>query len=309
MKSDRLITILMILLNTKRTTAKLLSQQLEVSVRTIYRDLDSLLVAGVPVNTIQGINGGIYIDENFKLDNSYFSTSEIIHLLHGLNGVENIFNDKGVNTTYEKIKHLVPDNKEKEIYNSTQKIEIDLTSWQEHESNIENLQIVKKALDNNQELIFDYIDKSGNQTSRNIEPYKLIFKELNWYIEGFCLEKKSFRVFKLSRMLNLTNSMINFTPRGFIPADNSVNGWIKDKLFYITVIFNQSILEMMIKRCGEKNIRLISNNSYEAEMPFTDDEYSYNLLLSFGKNIRCIKPNFVVNKLRKHINEISNIYK
>ena len=122
MKIERLIAILVILLNTKKTTAAELSEKFEVSTRTIYRDLDSLLVSGVPVMTMQGVNGGVYIDESYKLDNQYFSLSEITNLIVGIKSLESAIDDNVLITALEKLKSLVPKEVSNDFENMIQQI-------------------------------------------------------------------------------------------------------------------------------------------------------------------------------------------
>lgn len=308
MKIDRLIAILMVLLNKDKTNAKELADKFEVSTRTIYRDLDSLLIAGIPINTIQGINGGINIEKRFKVDKQFFSTQEITKLLVGLNGIDSILSDEGLNAAYEKVKSLVPETYKEDIQNFTDQIKIDLTTWQGHSSIKDKLKLIKQALEQSLILTFEYVNKKNKLSLRIIEPYKLTYKENSWYLEGYCLKRNDFRMFKLNRMLKLSIGSQNFAKRDFKPLDLTKDGWIKDKLFLIDVKFNHNILEQMIERCGEMNITPIDQKTFEAKMPFTNDSYSYNILLSFGTDIQCLGPQSVIENLKKHIKVILESY-
>ncbi|MDP5274915.1 helix-turn-helix transcriptional regulator [Chengkuizengella axinellae] len=308
MKIDRLIAILMILMNTNKTTAVILAEKFEVSVRTIYRDLDTLLVAGIPVMTAQGLNGGIYIDEAFKLDKQYFSLKEITHLLVGLKGIESAMDDHGLKAALEKVKSLVPEEVSDEFNDAMGQVSIDLLSWIGHSEIKEKLKKIKYGLSKSVVIWFNYINRRNKPSSRSVEPYRLLLKESAWYLEGYCLEKSDFRMFKLSRMIELKVTDQTFVKREFIPQRNDVNGWVKNQMMLIDVEFDYSILERMVERCGEKNIEKIGVTTYKAKMPFTDNAHSYNSLLSFGKNIRCVGPEKIRAKLLEHIESIKKMY-
>ncbi len=309
MKIDRLIAIMMVLLNNEKTNAKALADIFEVSCRTIYRDLDTLLVAGVPITTTQGVNGGVGIEARFKVDKHFFSTTEITNLLVGLNGIESAVGSEGIIAAFEKVKNLVPKDYLDDVLNQTNLIDIDLTTWQGHDSIKDTLKLIKKCLTLSVLISFEYINKKNEISKRMIEPYKLTLKENSWYLEGYCLTKCDFRMFKLSRMLNIEESSTIFVRRDFKPLVHSKVGWIKEKLFLIDVELKTNILEQMLIHCGEDNIYPINKTTYRAKMPFTNDSYSYNKLLSFGENIKCFSPRSVIDGLLTHIKKIESLYK
>lgn len=309
MKFARLIAILMVLLNNTKTTAKLLSEKFEVSVRTIYRDLDTLLIAGIPVMTQQGVNGGVYLDENFKIDKSYFSLNEITHLLIGLKGIETALNDTDLKLTLEKIKQLVPETINNEIENSFSQISIDLFTWQGHKEIKEKIKLARLAMTESKTLRFAYIDNKNRLSHRHVEPYRLLYKESSWYLEAFCLMRVDFRMFKFSKITDLKLTDLPYKKRVFTPQDQSKHGWIKDYILYIEIEFNAAILEDMVLVCGEKNITPLSQTRFKATMPFTDDVYSYNKLLSYGHDIMCTGPDHIIKNLMSHMDDLKNHYK
>lgn len=308
MKISRLIAILMVLLNTSKTSAGALAEKFEVSTRTIYRDLDTLLFAGIPIMTAQGANGGVYIEKDFKVDKTFFSINEITHLLVGLKGIESAIEDPDLIIALEKVKNLIPNNLSEDFNAAMEQISIDLHTWQGHGDIKDKLKTVRYALSKSFVITFDYINNHNTPSRRSVEPYHLLHKESSWYLEGYCLEKKAFRMFKLSRIIHLVLTDTIFIKKAFIPQENDASGWVKDKLLTIDVEFDFSILEPMVERCGEKQIKKIGETSYSAKMPMTDDAYSYNILLSFGKNIRCIGPDHIKEKFLEHIESIKRMY-
>ncbi len=308
MKIDRLIAILMVLLNVEKTSASLLAEKFEVSVRTIYRDLDTLLVAGIPVMTTQGYQGGVYIDEAFKLDKNFFSVNEIMHLLIGLKGIESAIDDHELKAALVKVKSMVPEDVSDELNDLIGQVSVDLLSWQGHGEIKDKLKLIKSALSGSFEVSFNYINKNNIHSRRSVEPYRLLHKESAWYFEGYCLEKNAFRMFKLSRILELEVTNRQFIKRAFTPRKNGSNGWVNDQLVFIDVEFNHSILETMVERCGEKQIESIGNSRYRAKMPIMEDAYSYSMLLSLGENIKCLGPQKYIDGLLTQLEKIRGIY-
>lgn len=308
MKNSRLIAILMVLLNTPKTSAAALAEKFEVSTRTVYRDLDTLLFAGIPIMTSQGANGGVFIEKDFKLDKNFFSLNEITHLLVGLKGIESAMEDPDLIIALEKVKTLIPDSLSEDFNTLMSQVSIDLHTWKGHGDIKDKLKSIRYALTNSLLISFDYINKTNTPSRRSIEPYHLLHKESSWYLEGYCLEKEDFRMFKLSRMMQLEVTESSFIKKEFTPLRNDSEGWVKSKLILADVEFDFSILEHMIELCGENQILQLDKITYKAKMPITDDAYSYNLLLSYGKNIRCIGPKLIKENLLKHIEEIKAMY-
>lgn len=87
MKVDRLVSIIMILLDKERVGAKELAEMFEVSPRTIYRDIDSINLAGIPIRSTSGVGGGFEIMQNYKLDKKVFSTTDLSAILMGLSNI------------------------------------------------------------------------------------------------------------------------------------------------------------------------------------------------------------------------------
>ncbi len=108
MKIDRMMTIIVMLLNRKRVTAKELADKFEVSVRTIYRDIDAIDMAGVPIISYSGNNGGFGIMENYKLDHQLLTPNNLCSLLTALQGINYTFEDIELESSIEKLRTLIP---------------------------------------------------------------------------------------------------------------------------------------------------------------------------------------------------------
>ena len=308
MKIDRLISIIMVLMNCERISAIKLAEMFEVTPRTIYRDIETISLAGIPIITHPGVNGGISIIPEYKVDKKFFTPSDISTLLMGLGSISTTLSNKEIIGTLEKVKSLLPKEQFKDIELKSNQITIDLTTWMGNKSFHPNLEKIKKALNESKYLLFEYYGRSNEKNNRCCEPYKLILKEGNWYLQGYCTLREDFRVFKLSRISNLKISDSTFIPRDFHAKPLDGSGWIDKRLITIKLLVDWSLREQMVERCGEENIKPYINNKLMIDFPFVEDDLGYNILLGFGDKCECLAPENVRRELIHRIKKLSNIY-
>ncbi|MDA3810475.1 MAG: YafY family protein [Spirochaetaceae bacterium] len=197
MKVERLISILMLLLNKRKLTAKELAEYFEVSVRTIQRDMDTLCSAGIPIYGDVGKYGGYQLTENYKLDRSFLTVNEMDTLVTMLKGFsDTLFNDS-IKTILEKMGGL------NKTSTNLGNFQIDMTPWGADKGFLETLNHINKAIEEKRFVSFEYYDLYNNKTLRKVEPYITILKSGSWYIYGYCLLREEYRLFKISRIFEL----------------------------------------------------------------------------------------------------------
>ena len=190
MKIERLLAILNILTERSKVTAPELSQKLEVSRRTINRDIDCLSIAGIPIVTEQGRNGGIYLMEGYTLNKRVLKKEELSDIIAGLKGIESVSGDSAENSF---LKTRI--SAEEEI------ILIDLASHYK-DSISEKIRIIKSAIKECKVIEFTYYSPDG-KSERRVEPYRILYKWSDWYLFARCHKSMEFRFFKLNRLLKL----------------------------------------------------------------------------------------------------------
>lgn len=203
MKESRLFRILYYLLQHKKATAPELAEEFEVSVRTIYRDIDYISSAGVPIYATQGKDGGIAILDSFTLDKSMLTEIEKEQILTALEAL--IATDgKTTDELLIKLKTLFQ-------MQTTNWIEVDFSDWFQEKPAQNIFNDIKKAILDRYVISFEYFNHQGNHVFRHIQPLKLLFKGKAWYVYGFCLLRNEYRFFKLwsyvkkKYKLNVTN--------------------------------------------------------------------------------------------------------
>ncbi len=308
MKIDRLMSIIMELLNCDKISAPKLAEKFEVATRTIYRDIDTIAMAGIPIVTTSGVNGGVSIMSEYKVDKKFFTASEISTLLIGLSSVSSTLSGKDVAGTLAKVKNLLPEKQIKDITFQASQIRIDLSTWMGQNHLKPNLDLIKHALVNNRYLVFDYYVPSGIKSKRCIEPCQLILKEGKWYIYGYCKLRKNFRIFKIIRMSNPELSEDSFVPREFDSNPLDGTGWVDDRLITLKLRVHKSLREKMLEFCGEENIAPYDNDWLLVDLPFTEDDHGYNALIGFGDKCECLEPLHVRKELVHRVKKLLNVY-
>lgn len=195
MKNDRLFQIVYLLLEKGTLTAPELSRALEVSVRTIYRDVEALSIAGVPVYASQGKNGGISLMPNFSFDKTLLSDEEQNQILYAIQSLRAA--EQPVDALLSKLGGLF----QKQNANW---IEVDFSRWGLGYTDSLKFDRLKNALIGRRALEIVYCSSSGETNRRVILPLKLIFKDKSWYLQAYCRMAQDYRLFKVNRITEMT---------------------------------------------------------------------------------------------------------
>jgi len=308
MKIDRLVSIIMILLEKERISAQELAKMFEVSTRTIYRDIEAISMAGIPVLATSGSGGGIEIMKDYKVDKKIFSTDDLSALLMGLSNISGMVRGSEVANALAKVKSFIPSEKAKSIELKASQIYIDLTPWEGNASVKNALEIIKKALQENRLLIFTYIDGHGSKTSRTVEPYQLVFKSRAWYVQTFCRLKNDYRLFRLSRMSDLKILEESFTPREYQKPFLDFEETARSLQTDIKIRIHKSVLDRILDFCPYERLSQDGEEYYLADYPFFDSDYYYDMLLSLGDKCEILEPAHVREKLKQKIKNLAEIY-
>ena len=174
MKNSRLFEMLYLLLERQALTAKELAQRLEVSERTIYRDIDALSAAGIPVFTQQGQGGGIRLMDQFVLDKALLSQAQQDEILFALQAIL----ATGGGAEGETLAQLTSLFRRE----GGDWLEVDFTDWGSGAAEREKFALVKGAILGRRPLSFTYYSSAGKQSRRTVEPARLVFKSGCWYL-------------------------------------------------------------------------------------------------------------------------------
>ena len=246
MKVDRLVSIIMILLDKKRIGAQELADIFEVSPRTIYRDIDAINMAGIPVRGASGVGGGFEIMQEYKVDKKVFSADDLSALLMGLSSLSGMIRGDELVHALAKVKSFIPADRAKEIELKANQICIDLSPWMGNRNIQPYLETIQSALQENKLLSFEYIAHHGNKTARTAEPYQLVLKGNHWYLQGYCRVRSDFRLFRLSRMSNLQMKEEIFAPRDYQKPQLDFDSILETMQTKIKIRIHRSVMDRVL---------------------------------------------------------------
>ena len=308
MKIDRLLSIVMLLLERQTMSAKAMADMFEVSLRTIYRDMESINQAGIPVVSTPGVHGGFEIMREYKLDKRLFTPADLTAILMGLGSLSSMPGSEEWVHTQAKVRSLLPLRQAQEIELKSAQIAVDLKPWMGNGAVTAALDLFKSALRVSRLVAFAYSDRSGVKTERRVEPYRLLLKDNRWYLHGYCLERNDFRLFKLSRMAEPDMQEDTFTPRQAPAPEADFSSIMAKKQQEITLRFTPALLDRIQEHCGPDNVHADGNGGYTASFPFIADDLGYSLLLSYGDQCECLAPREVRSELAERVKRMMRVY-
>jgi predicted DNA-binding transcriptional regulator YafY len=302
MRSERLLSILIIISQKGLVTGKDLAQHFEVSLRTIYRDIEKISEAGVPIAATGGKGGGYYIIGDYNLNNLFFNKKEIEPLIAVMDNLQFLFgNNQQFNDIVMKFQALRSGEEEK-----YEKLSIDMSHFSMEKELRDYLFLMNKAIEGSKTLEFDYINRKMNYSKRVVEPMQIEFTDGQWYIIAFCRVRGDFRKFKLVRIRNLRLGA------GFIKKEISkeeIRKVFKDSYkrnsILVTLRFSNKSGESLSEYFPKDKITPQEDGTFIVEEPFPNDEGLKKFILGFGSQCEVIGP----EEFRKDIKEyIKNIY-
>ena len=298
MKNNRLFKILYYVLEKGKVTANELAEKYEVSIRTIYRDIDVLSSAGIPIYATQGKGGGIEIADDFVLKKSFLSENEQEQILIALKGLE-LTNKEYENELLTKLTALFKTK-------NTNWIEVDFTNWQRSKSYDELFKDIKSAIINKNIVSFTYFSSNKKETSREVKPIRLLFKGWDWYVYAFCLSRNDFRYFKLSRIKEFEILSNTF-------EDDFDNIVLKKEMEYEETVFVKVKFDrkMTFRVYDEVSsaIEEDEDGNLYATVELPNDYNLYNYIFSYGDAAEVLEPKEIRDKIKNIINIMAKKYR
>lgn len=281
MKIDRLVGILSVLLQKDNVSAPYLAEKFEVSRRTINRDIEDLCKAGIPIVTRQGANGGISVMENFKIDKTLLTNSDMQAILTGLKSLDSISGTNRYRTLIEKFAgdgcELLSDNR----------IIIDLSGW-DKSAVAQKTALLESAIVKRTKVTFKYFSPSG-ESERKAEPYRIVFQWSNWYLWAFCTERQDYRIFKLSRMTELKATDEIFEERANCEFNRQDCFDIFDKIKALVRV-DKSAQWRVIDEFGADRLIYNENGDILINYVWSDKQSFFHHIMSFGDKAEILEP-------------------
>ena len=301
MQINRLFGIVYFLLEQKNTTAKALAERFEVSVRTIYRDIDALCSAGVPIYMNQGKGGGIALLDGFVLNKSVLSEKEQNDILLALQNLSA--------TQYPDVGGVLLRLSSLFKKSGVSWIEADFSPWGSDARQKALFGLLRSAVIGSRVILFDYFSAAGEKSARTAEPVKLVFKDRAWYLYAYCRGRQAFRTFKITRMTNVRITEETFERRTPEEAPAASDAPPSPERIDLRLKIAPSGAYRVYDDFDEKDVVKHADGSFTVSASLPDGDWLDTYLLSFGTTVEGIEPQSlrdrVAAKLRRMADALS----
>ena len=301
MKLDRMIGILSILLQQEKVTAPYLAEKFEVSRRTINRDIEALCMAGIPLVTEQGVNGGVSIMEGYKIERTLLSTSDMQAILAGLRSLDSVCGTNRYAQLMEKLSAGASN-----LLAGDTHILIDLSSWYK-DTLSPKIELLHSAIISGRRVSFCYYAPKG-ESRRTIEPYDLLFQWAGWYIWGWCEKREAFRLFKLGRMTELQVGEA-FEKRLRPPLPELSPERVFPKVYQVKAKIQPEYKWRLIEEYGLESFQVQPDGTLLFSFGFTDKTSIVGWIVSFGRGAELLEPKEVRKEVLEFAEGICRKYK
>jgi len=297
MKLERLISMIYMLLNNEVLSASALAEKYNVSQRTIYRDIEAICAAGIPVVSYQGVNGGYGIMEEYKMDKSLLGSYDVGSLITILHSMSTVFEDDRAMETINKLQTIRHDR--------TQSLSMDIGN--RHAYN-EMLRSLRAAITDRRVIRFEYINAKNERASRSVEPLRLMYKYNSWYMYGYCRTRQDYREFRISRIAGLVTSTEYFTNRhsAELPEQRSGRWMSGEATTDVVVHFSADCLAKAMDFFFDAEKTFHEDGSLTLRLKVHEPEktgWLIPIILGFGEKAVVVEPpelkDAVKDKLRK----------
>lgn len=305
LKIERLLSIVITLLNRKRVQAKELADTYGVSIRTIYRDIDTISLAGIPIVTYQGTGGGIGLIEGYHLEQGLLSEEEMKDIVIGLQSISTVLDENRTSQLLQRFRRLNSNAEQASFV-------IDYSGWKEGTKESDARNYIKSVIDASYMLSFQYCNVDGVKSERVVEPHTLVLKGQRWYLYAYCSDRQAFRLFKLSRMEQISKIEQHFEPRDI---SKEVLPWQpefikpKESASPILLQFNKRAKHIAEEWFGHEALQLQKDTgTYLVHVPYHENDWLYRFILGFGADVVVVEPLHLRYKIRELALEIADHY-
>jgi len=292
--NNRLFEIVYILLQKKKTTAKELADRFEVSTRTIYRDIETLSTANIPIYASKGKDGGIGLLDEYVLNKTILSEEEQNQILFALQGMKKV-KGQDEKDILEKLSILF--NKKINDW-----IKIDFSNWGNIQE--ERFDIIKSAILNKQLVQFTYYNSNGEESKRIVEPLQIWFKDKSWYLISYCRNKEDYRIFKIARIKEVKMLQEHFERE--LPKEE--NEQYNFKIIELELEINKAMTYRVYDEFESKEITKKQDGNFMIKVKYPENEWVYGYILSFGEHAKVLSPGYAKNIIKDKLQKTLKNY-
>ncbi len=297
MQINRLFEIIYILLDKKTATAKELAEYFEVSTRTIYRDVETLSSAGIPIFMSKGKGGGISLISGYVLNKAVLTDNEKTNILSSLKAFSSVDLSEQ-DSTLNKLSAMLGDK-------NTDWIEVDFSNWSDGGKEKKLFANLKIAIINKNIVNISYSNGKGEISNREIEPLKLCFKGQSWYVYSFCQLKKDYRFFKLTRISKLEIMAEKFerdTPKQILTEETYHTQQSETVKLKISKKFAFRVYDEF------PQYEIDENGDFIVDVFISDKNWLHSYICTFGQHAEILEPKHIRNDFIKYLQDTLKNY-
>ena len=301
MRADRLLSLMMLLQTRGQMTAEELSVELEVSKRTIYRDIEALSIAGVPVYASGGPGGGYALLDSYRTSLTGLNENEIraLFMLTIPSPIADLGVSKQLKTAILKLTSTLAGDHHEHTDYLRQRLHLDAASWFQTDEPVPHLKVVQEAVWQDRQLVLSYRRRNGTVSERTISPYGLVAKASIWYLVA--ATDKGMRVYRVSRIQAVQMTQTHFArPQEFDLAEFWI-GWVtsyKTSLpkYPVTLRIGPDLVPILPYILGEGVRSLVEQAQPDSEgwrvvnYTFERIEEAQTYVLGMGASVDVIAP-------------------
>ncbi len=297
MKYQVMIKMLLLLTSRRKVTAREIAERFEISVRSVYRYVEELNVAGVPIDVVRGRYGGIFIADTFKLPSGFFTRGEYAAVENALTAMLSTMSDEDLISALEKLKRQQKaDRRELSVCGN---IIVDGGAWADLGKFPQKMKVCEQAVKDSLCLEIDYISRDGEHSKRVIDPYVLILKQNVWYVYAFCHTRQDFRTFKIGRIKGARFTGRGFTKEEIDRRDIPLNfEYTSEQLVPVTLEIAANAVADVEEWLGVDNIEP-RGNGLVANVSLPDDGMLVNKILGYGGKVKVVAPADLKKRVRE----------
>ena len=310
MKIDRLLSIIIYLLNRELVPARELADRFEVTVRTIQRDIETIALAGIPIMSVQGPGGGYSIMDTYKMDRRLMSADDMYFIIKALKGISDSIEDRGIDSTLEKMTGLVPPSATERFLQRDEKLHIDFSMLGGNEEHRRVLRKINEAVQTNRLLSFRYTNNNLESSIRTVEPMTIVFMARAWYLYGYCRLREDYRIFRASKIRDPEIFEKSFARRNksfkeFQLSNNFMSG---ENQIDIKLRFSAIMKPMLEDYYREEDFSYRDDRHIILNLRMPENGWLYGYILSFGEFVEVLAPEHLRTIIRSSAGKILDIY-
>jgi predicted DNA-binding transcriptional regulator YafY len=306
MKIDRLFAIVLLLLHRRRVTAVELSERFEVSVRTIYRDIDTIGAAGIPIVSHQGQGGGFSVVDSYRLEKQLLTPDEIMTMVSVLKGVGEALGDNRVLHSSRKMESLLPPDS---VMRFGEEVRIELSPWGYRSEQDGLLEVLRKATQRKKLVRFSYRNSRGETIERTVEPMTMVFKGSAWYLFAYCRTRSDYRLFRLSRMRDFFVTGEEFERRSVrYESYRGQSEKLLEDTVELTLRFFPKVQYLVEDWFLKEQITAQRDGTLLVRASIPTGDWLLSWILSFGEHVEVISPLDVRETIKKKLAAVRRLY-